>query len=124
MNNLDAFDRHIHRVCCPGKNDGSVELTFDVTAVIREGQPVVLYGYRRDNRDWYFGPTDSLTELAKLLNDPSYFSKEESRRYRVWYGDTPPEVIDVEADDEAGAIKAAAAIVGPITAGLDIVEKL
>lgn len=76
MNNLDAFQRHIHRVCCPGKNDGTIILTFDVTAKIRDGQPVVLYGYRRDNTDWYFGPTDSLAELTELLEDPVYFSSE------------------------------------------------
>lgn len=78
MNNLDRFQRHIHRVCCPGKNDGSVTLIFDVTAKIRDGQPVVLYGYRRDNRSWYFGPTDSLAELTALLEDPAFFSSEEN----------------------------------------------
>lgn len=47
-----------------------------------------------------------------------------SHRFRVWYGDTPPEVVDVEADDKAGAIAAAEKLVGRMNASLVSVKEL
>lgn len=79
----DAFPEHVEKKCCPGKSCGNTSLHrafgYDWNTGVR------VYGYKRDsNDDWFFGPYDTLTQLAEEMNHPDFWPVDEEKRERYW----------------------------------------
>lgn len=79
---LQDLPQKLTRKCCPGKTCGNVTITLQCEANenLVTGERTVIYGYTRDNGDFYFS-ADSPQSLIGKINNPMFWPDHWDERY-------------------------------------------
>ena len=76
------FPEFLDRKCCPGMSCGNTHLQRAFGHDWDTGHRV--YGYKRDNDDWHFGPYGTLEELVARVNNADLWPIDKAKRKKYW----------------------------------------